>query len=137
MASQSGGSNNDDVPDVDDFASETGHTASVSPEVRSEASAEVTFRHRTTVKVNRPVYTQLEFRDKYNFTTEGKSKTVSQRLRELARKHCMPSGPCVKKSLLSIFPFIGIMRQYNLRQDIFNDVIAGLTVGIMHIPQGQ
>ena len=129
MAAESGGSYNDDVPNIDDHASKSEHTAS---SVRSTATS----RHRTTVKVNRPVYTQLEFREEYDFTTEDKSKTISQRLRELARKHCMPSGPCVKKSLLSCFPFIGIMRQYNLRQDLLNDIITGLTIGIMHLPQG-
>jgi len=137
MAAQSGGSYNDDVPNADDSASQSGHVASVSPSDRLAASAEVLSGLRMKVKVNRPVYTQLEFNEKYNFKTEDRSKNVSQRLCDLLYKQCSPSSTCVKKSLLSVFPFIGIMRQYNLRQDLFSDIISGLTVGIMHIPQGQ
>jgi len=132
MAAQSGGS--DDMPNMKNAASQYGHVASVSPSPRS---ADVVSGVRTAVQVNRPVYTQLEFNEKYSFTTEARSKNVSQRLRYMLYKQCSPSRTCVKKSLLSVFPFIGIMSQYNIRRDLFNDVISGLTVGIMHIPQGQ
>lgn len=134
MAAQSGGSRGDELPNEDDCASQP---ASLSPSVRSSASADVVSRCRTKVKVNRPVYTQLEFNEKYHFTMEYRSKSVSQQLRELVRKNCAPSGACVKKLLLSFFPFIGILRHYSLRHDLLYDIIAGLTVGIMHIPQGQ
>lgn len=137
MAGQSGGSHNDDVPSLDGSTLRSGPAASLSPSVSSVASADVVSGHGTKVKVNRPVYTQLEFNEKYNFTTEDRSKNVSQRLRDLLYKQCTPSGPCVKKSLLSWFPFIDILRHYSLRHDLFSDIIAGLTVGIMHIPQGQ
>ena len=137
MAAQSGGSYNENMPNTDDSELHSGHAASVSPSVSSAASDEVTFRYRSKVKVNRPVYTQLDFNEKYNFTTEDRSKNVSQQLRQLVHKRCAPSRPCAKKLLLGFFPFISIMRQYSLRRDLFNDIIAGLTVGIMHIPQGQ
>jgi len=124
MAAQSDGSPGENLTNTDG----TIPTAAVAPTLP---------RFRTKVKVDRPVYTQLQFRERYNFTTEDRSKNVSQQLREAVRKKCMPSGPCLKRSLLSWFPFIGIMSHYSLRHDIFNDIIAGLTVGIMHIPQGQ
>jgi len=124
MAAQSGGSPGENLTNKDDSRS----TPAVAPSSPS---------FQTKVKVNRPVYTQLQFNERYNFTTEDRSKNVSQQLRELVRKQCTPSGSCIKKSLLSCFPFIGIMSQYNPRHDIFSDIIAGLTVGIMHIPQGQ
>ena len=134
---QSGGSYNDDMANADDSTLRSGHNASVAPSVRSAVSSEVIVRHRAKVKVNRPVYTQSEFNDKYNFTTEDETKNIPERLRRQIHKRCAPSCQCVKKSLLSFFPFIGIMRHYSLRQDLFSDIIAGLTVGIMHIPQGQ
>ena len=137
MAAQPGGSHNDDVPSTNDVASQSGHVASVLPSGRLSVSADVVSGVRTKVQVNRPVYTQLEFNEKYHFTAEARSKNVSQRLRDLLYKQCSPSGTCVKKSLLSVFPFIGIMSQYSLRRDLFSDIISGLTVGIMHIPQGQ
>jgi len=128
MAAESGGAYDDDVPNADGSTLKSDHTASVLP---SAASTAVTCRHRT----NRPVYTQLEFHERYNFTTEDKS--ISQQMLEWVNKKCAQSELFNKKTLLSFFPFIGIMRHYNLRGDLFSDIIAGLTVGIMHIPQGQ
>lgn len=29
------------------------------------------------------------------------------------------------------------MKDYNIRKDLSGDIISGLTVGIMHIPQGK
>lgn len=29
------------------------------------------------------------------------------------------------------------MKDYNIRTDLTGDIVSGLTVGIMHIPQGE
>ena len=42
-----------------------------------------------------------------------------------------------KKLLTSIFPCVRIMRKYDVKNDLINDVISGLTVGIMQLPQGE
>jgi len=131
MASQSGGGYNDDTPNTDQTALKSGPPASESPSVESAATSD-----KMHVEVHRPVYTQMEFNETYNFVIENKLDNTKQILRGLAYKHCAPSGLCIKKLLLSLFPFIGIMSQYNVRRDLFSDIIAGLTVGIMHIPQG-
>ena len=47
------------------------------------------------------------------------------------------SGECLKKKAISWFPFIGVLRQYNFRQWLLLDIVAGLTVGVMHVPQGM
>ena len=48
---------------------------------------------------------------------------------------CTPS--CVRVFVFNLFPFLTIMKDYNIRTDLSGDIIAGLTVGIMHIPQGK
>jgi len=129
MAEQMGGGYSENVPNADDSSRKTA-SASFSDE-----SATVLFSQETNVRVDRPVFTQSTFDIAYKFTAE--SENVKQKLRNLAHKQCPPSHSCIKKSLLQFFPFIGIMSQYSLRRDLFSDIIAGLTVGIMHIPQGQ
>jgi len=134
MAAQSGGGYNDDMPNTDQTSLKSEPPASESPSVVSAAASEGL--QRASVRVNRPVYTQMEFNEKYNFVRDDESRNMMQILRSQVYKRCAPSGPCIRKSLLSLFPFIGIMSQYSLRRDLFSDIIAGLTVGIMHIPQG-
>lgn len=40
-------------------------------------------------------------------------------------------------SIQSWLPFVAILSNYNIRSDLLSDVMAGLIVGIMHIPQGK
>lgn len=46
--------------------------------------------------------------------------------RELSRAFCT-----------ELFPFWGIMKKYSIRKYLLADLVAGLTVGIIHIPQGM
>lgn len=39
--------------------------------------------------------------------------------------------------ICSFMPFIGVLQRYNIRSDLLRDLIAGLTVCVMHIPQGM
>ncbi|VDP74305.1 unnamed protein product [Echinostoma caproni] len=39
--------------------------------------------------------------------------------------------------LVSFFPFIATLRKYDVKNSFVNDLIAGITVGIMHVPQGM
>jgi hypothetical protein len=41
------------------------------------------------------------------------------------------------RTLTSFLPIINWLPRYNFREDLIPDAIAGLTVGIMHIPQGM
>lgn len=56
-------------------------------------------------------------------------------------RKCCPgtdcSRSCASKVMHEIFPFIRIMRRYSIKRNLLQDVVAGLTVGIMHIPQGK
>lgn len=42
----------------------------------------------------------------------------------------------VINSILDCFPIIRCVKEYNLRKNVVGDLIAGLTVAVMHIPQG-
>ena len=45
--------------------------------------------------------------------------------------HCSPL-----EYLLNLFPFLTWIRFYSVKDNFLNDIIAGFTVGVMHIPQG-
>ena len=83
---------------------------------------------------NESPYTRLnEFEKRYR--KDANPKTVREIGRRWLRNAC--SKRCLQNSLLNNFPFIRIMREYAPLRDLPSDVIAGVTVGIMQIPQGE
>lgn len=87
-----------------------------------------------TVNIARPIYTQDKFDE--GFDERGPEKFD---FKAKARKcfTCDCSKACWKDFLYKFFPFIGIMKNYSVREDLQGDIVAGLTVGIMNIPQGK
>lgn len=108
----------------------------------------------TVVRVERPIFTRQDFIAKYNYRpahrpgSSGSAashpgeilpKTVMRHIHQrLKGRRCniLPSRDCFMKSIASLFPFVSIMQQYKIRSDLINDVMAGLIVGVMNIPQG-
>jgi hypothetical protein len=110
----------------------------------------------TIVRVERPVFTRQDFIAKYNYQPSERSgaafsgvaaahpgeilpKTVMRHIHQRLKGRRFantPSGDCFRKAVWSLFPFVNIMRRYNLRNDLLNDIMAGLIVGVMNIPQG-
>lgn len=58
-------------------------------------------------------------------------------LQSVSRRPCTHYARLFGAWLISFFPFIGILRRYDVKNYFVNDLIAGLTVGIMHVPQGK
>lgn len=86
-----------------------------------------------TVNVYRPVYTQKHFDT--GFDMQEKEFDFKAKVKKCFTCDC--SKVCWKKTIVGMLPFIGIMKNYSPRDDITGDIIAGLTVGIMNIPQGK
>ena len=40
-------------------------------------------------------------------------------------------------AFLETFTLIRCLKEYNIRKNLFGDIISGVTVAIMHIPQGK
>jgi hypothetical protein len=51
------------------------------------------------------------------------------------RKYYKPSGPCFMNYFLERFPFFKWITLYNVREDLVKDLVAGITIGVVHIPQ--
>jgi hypothetical protein len=53
------------------------------------------------------------------------------------KKQCASfSFICCLNKFLDKIPLIRCLTEYNIRKNLFGDIIAGITVAIMHIPQG-
>jgi hypothetical protein len=53
------------------------------------------------------------------------------------RKYYRPSPKCLGNYMLRRVPFLKWILKYNVREDLLKDLIAGLTLGIVHIPQNM
>ena len=87
-----------------------------------------------TVNIARPVYNQDQF-DKGFARQDQDDFNFKEKVRKCFTCDC--SKRCWKDFIYRFLPFITIMRNYSPREDLSGDVIAGLTVGIMNIPQGN
>ena len=88
-----------------------------------------------TLYIERPVLTQMEF-DRVCEPIARKSNGPSDWAKQF-RNYCACNAQCLQNVILRRLPFINIMRNYNVKQDLLSDIISGLTVGVMHIPQGK
>ena len=86
------------------------------------------------ILVERSAFSQKHFDENYE-ATAPRSPTFRQVVNKKLTR-CVCSGSCVKKFLLGLFPFINILKDYSVKDDLLSDIVSGLTVGIMHIPQG-
>lgn len=124
----SGNTTNDD--DIKTKSTETDDAA-----VPDSCELEKKAHHRFAVKVKRPIYTQSAF-DEGHDKQERHSKSFCDQIQAL-RRQCACSGACAKRLILKVFPFVAVLKGYSVKDDLISDLIAGLTVGIMHIPQGK
>ncbi|XP_076446458.1 prestin-like [Babylonia areolata] len=88
------------------------------------------------VRINRSAYRLSTFRDQYLKPVEPQPRLVDRVKGKVGQAVSCNKERC-KKTCLTIFPFIRIMRKYDVKSDLINDIISGLTVGIMQLPQGM
>ena len=90
----------------------------------------------SNLNISRPAYNQAKFEQKYEIGSFQRF-SLWYFIREIAVKSCTPGKECVRKNLLNRIPAIGWLRDYSIRDSLMSDILAGITVGIMHIPQGM
>ncbi|KAK7500434.1 hypothetical protein BaRGS_00008341, partial [Batillaria attramentaria] len=82
------------------------------------------------VIIKRQLYTQHSLNQKY----EDQAKPTT--LCDLVRKECRCSGKCFARHALYFVPVAKSLKRYKWRQWAVADLVAGLSVGFIHLPQG-
>ncbi|XP_069160934.1 prestin-like isoform X2 [Procambarus clarkii] len=54
-----------------------------------------------------------------------------------AKESCSCSGSCLVSAVTARVPILSWLPAYSIRSSLFGDVVSGVTVAIMHIPQGM
>ncbi|XP_033647482.1 pendrin-like isoform X2 [Asterias rubens] len=86
------------------------------------------------MKVSRPVYTEHEFQQGYE--QNDLDQSASMRVRKfVGQQRCTLSS--VKSFMTGRFPIFKWLPAYEVRQNLLSDIISGLTVGTMRIPQAM
>lgn len=96
-------------------------------------------RRRYRINLSRHVYNEREFtesfinQEEYTASSEFEPSSLAKTL----RRNFLPSRCTCKDILQSWFPIVEWLPAYNIRRDLAHDIAGGLTVAIMHIPQGN
>jgi hypothetical protein len=53
------------------------------------------------------------------------------------KKYYKPTPAFFKRQLFERIPFLDWIRHYNIKEWLMPDIVSGLTIGIVHIPQGK
>lgn len=103
------------------------------------ATKELAYNGNNIVKIDRPVYTAKHLKEWMNVDHLNMPKSCKETCAELCcdPASCTWSKTCLVNGLLKRFPIINQVRSYKLKSYFLSDLIAGLTIGIMHIPQGM
>lgn len=82
----------------------------------------------------RTTYDEKSIVEKFKYK-QAKSDNVLKSTKHYLGKNYAPNTNCVKMFMLNFLPIIDWMRNYNIRINLIKDVIGGLTIGIVQIPQ--
>ncbi|KAJ7388828.1 hypothetical protein OS493_035385 [Desmophyllum pertusum] len=96
-------------------------------------------RRRYRINLSRHVYNEQEFTESFIKSEEpyvSSSEFEPSSLAKTFKRQFFPTRCTCKDVLQSWFPIVEWLPGYNVRRDLAHDIAGGLTVAIMHIPQG-
>ena len=88
------------------------------------------------VEIQRPIYTETSFENKYASKKYKGYEPISEIKKEI-NSHFGNGKNSLKKQIYNRMPCVKWLKDYRIREYFLADLLAGLIVGIMHIPQGM
>ncbi|XP_060590703.1 prestin-like isoform X1 [Ruditapes philippinarum] len=85
----------------------------------------------SAVTIKRAPFTQTAFDEIHLKSDDHEKKTLSEKL----RSKCYCSRQKLFKFFAAYLPIIKVLRYYNIKDFLVTDILAGVTIGILHIPQ--
>ena len=85
---------------------------------------------------SRPHMTERTFSQIYQFQ-ETKSENIIESTRRYIKKNYTPSPDCFKRILDARLPPVKWLREYKIREYLLKDIIGGITMGIIEVPQSS
>ena len=86
------------------------------------------------IEINRKIYSQDEFDEVHQYDKPPKEMF---NVKDSLRSMCTCSRQCWKEMVLNRLPVISIMANYRWKEWLLSDIMAGISVGVIHIPQGM
>ncbi|XP_047492582.1 prestin-like isoform X2 [Penaeus chinensis] len=86
--------------------------------------------------VVRPTLNVAQRNQHYHFDP-GHSPGLRETIQTKVAKSCSFSSGCVSSAITARLPILSWLPAYNFREHLLGDIIAGVTIAIMHIPQGM
>ena len=91
-------------------------------------------RKRVKINISRPIYTEKDFRKGYNPIEDERSWNEILKNKVQQIKVTPKSVWAFTKRLI---PVIEWLPKYSILDDALHDFVAGITVAVMRIPQGE
>lgn len=85
-----------------------------------------------SIIINQKPFKQSEFDELYHHTEYKKKQFLSEDFKDKLKSKFK-----IINLLVSLFPILNWLPNYDWKNDFYNDVVSGITVAVLHIPQGM
>lgn len=85
---------------------------------------------------NRQYFNEKTISEKYTFR-DVESDNVIRNTKNFIKKNYKPSKLCCRRFFKLRFPLFAWLKVYNIKNNLLKDIIGGLTIGLIEIPQSK
>jgi hypothetical protein len=94
-------------------------------------------QNKDLLVIERPLYNKINFENDFTKKSKYIGYEPVKDLKKTISRHCFCGIDCVKKQVYNRIPIIKWLKSYNIKDYLLRDILTGITVGVMHIPQGK